>query len=586
MNKTIFAQYLTQEPKDLKEKYIFILDDKNLASAIILEFKALLLADDEENLHTVDSFIEYMNEIEFKGTFRTDFIYVPACQSPRLNSILEKYFKETGLEYHSGRQLFKNQERLAKLEYSSELKKTIEYFIKRFEGDSEGLNQSISSVLQLLDCKIEYDKNGNEKSRKVLQTIRNFEIIMENDDRFANCMKFNEFAQETFICGNVPWQENNFRAWKNYDDSSLFSLIQSEYGMKNRNDYFDALRNVSMKNRFHPVRELLDSLEWDGKEKIRSLPVDYLGVEDTEYNYQVFKLSILGGVARVYEPGCKFDYMTIFTGKQGLGKSTFLRKLAMKDEWFSDNLDGLDTNDALQLLLGTWILELAELKSFVRTMGGSDSIKRFLSSTQDKFRLPYERRTDTFPRQCIFFGTTNKSEFLQDETGNRRFLIVHTGINKPRKDVFGSEIEKDVMAAWAQAVHIWKTEKPQLILPDSCQEEAQRLQENSMADDGKVGIITEYLSNKQRTCAVEIWQKALGEQGRPQKWQAGEINNIILSLEGWEKMKSPSRFGTYGQQRGFQKMSTKPPLKCLQTATNIEGFTKIDTENQVELPFD
>ncbi len=137
MNKTIFAQYLTQEPKDLKEKYIFILDDKNLASAIILEFKALLLADDEENLHTVDSFIECMNEIEFKGTFRTDFIYVPACQSPRLNSILEKYFKETGLEYHSGRQLFKNQERLAKPEYSSELKKTIEYFIKRFEGSSK-----------------------------------------------------------------------------------------------------------------------------------------------------------------------------------------------------------------------------------------------------------------------------------------------------------------------------------------------------------------------------------------------------------------------------------------------------------------
>lgn len=133
MNKTIFAQYLTQEPKNVEEKYIFLLDNKDLASAIVLEFKALLLADDEENIYTVDSFIEYMNEIEFKGTFRTDFIYVPACRSIRLNSILEKYFKETGLEYHSGRQLFKNQERLAKPEYSSELKKTLKNFIKRFE---------------------------------------------------------------------------------------------------------------------------------------------------------------------------------------------------------------------------------------------------------------------------------------------------------------------------------------------------------------------------------------------------------------------------------------------------------------------
>lgn len=434
-------------------------------------------------------------------------------------------------------------------------------------------------VRKLLSYEINNDKNGNEKSRKLLQTVRNFEIIMENDDRFANCMKFNEFAQETFICGNVPWQENNFRAWKNYDDSSLFSLIQSEYGMKNRNDYFDALRNVSMKNRFHPVRELLDSLEWDGTEKIRSLPVNYLGVEDTEYNYQVFKLSMLGAVARIYDPGCKFDYMTIFTGKQGLGKSTFLRKLAMKDEWFSDNLDGLDTNDALQLLLGTWILELAELKSFARTMGGVDSIKRFLSSTQDKFRLPYEHRTETFPRQCIFFGTTNKSEFLQDETGNRRFLIVHTGINKPQKDVFGSELEEDVMAAWAQAVHIWKTEKPMLILPDSCREEAQRLQNDSMADDGKAGIIAEYLEDRQRVCVLELWQKALGEQGRPQKWQSTEIIEIVLSLPGWERMKSTGRFGEYGIQKGLQK---RKPTNVNEV---VYGFTLVDKESQIKLPF-
>lgn len=434
-------------------------------------------------------------------------------------------------------------------------------------------------VRKLLSYEINNDKNGNEKSRKLLQTVRNFEIIMENDDRFANCMRFNEFAQETFICGNVPWQGNNFRTWENYDDSSLFSLIQSEYGMKNRNDYFDALRNVSMKNRFHPVRELLDSLEWDGTEKIRSLPVDYLGVEDTEYNYQVFKLSMLGAVARIYDPGCKFDYMTIFTGKQGLGKSTFLRKLAMKDEWFSDNLDGLDTNDALQLLLGTWILELAELKSFTRTMGGTDSIKRFLSSTQDKFRLPYERRAEVFPRQCIFYGTTNRSEFLQDETGNRRFLIVHTGINKPQKDVFGSEIEKDIMAAWAQAVHIWKTEKPLLILPGSCQEEAQRLQNDSMAEDGKVGIIAAYLEDKQRVCVLELWQKALGEQGRPQKWQSTEIVEIVLSLPGWERMKTPGRFGEYGKQRGLQKMSTNEGNQL------ADGFILVDKESQIKLPF-
>ena len=231
------------------------------------------------------------------------------------------------------------------------------------------------------------------------------------------------------------------------------------------------------------------------------------------------------------------------------------------------------------ILLGTWILELAELKSFARTMGGVDSIKRFLSSTQDKFRLPYEHRTETFPRQCVFFGTTNKSEFLQDETGNRRFLIVHTGINKPQKDVFGSEIEKDIMAAWAQAVHIWKTEKPLLILPDSCREEAQRLQNDSMADDGKAGIIAEYLENRQRACVLELWQKALGEQGRPQKWQSTEIIEIVLSLPGWERMKSVGRFGEYGKQKGLQK---RQPSSVNQL---VDGFTLVDKESQIKLPF-
>lgn len=443
------------------------------------------------------------------------------------------------------------------------------------------LEEYIANIKSLLSYKIDYNRDGSEKSRKILQTVRNFETILENDERFAGKIKFNEFAQEIFICGNVPWQENNFRAWKNYDDSSLFSLIQSGYDMRNRNDYFDALRNISMKNRFHPVRELLDSLEWDGVEKIRSLPVDYLGVEDTEYNYQVFKLSLLGGVARVYEPGCKFDYMTTLTGKQGLGKSTFLRKLALKDEWFNDSLDSLDSDRAAQSILGSWIIELAELKSLARTAGGVDSVKRFLSATQDKIRLPYERRTETFSRQCVFFGTTNKSDFLQDETGNRRFLILQTGINKPTKSLFSPEATEDIQAAWAEAVHIWKTEKPQLILPDSCQEEAQRLQDESMADDGKIGMIKEFLENRTRTCALEIWKDALGEQGRPQKWQASEINSIILSLPDWKKMPYPTKFDNYGSQRGFQKCSNNFVSKndC------SDGFMKMDDLQLSNLPF-
>ena len=440
-------------------------------------------------------------------------------------------------------------------------------------------------VLKLLDYQINHDKDGREKSRKVLQTVRNFEVIIENDKRFAGKIKFDEFAQQTYLDGDTVWQSNNHRAWSSFDDSALFSILQSEYGMKSRNDYFDAIKNVSMRNKFHPVRELLDSFQWDGREHIRSLLPNYLGVEDTEYSYQVMRLFMLGAVARVYQPGCKFDYTMILQGRQGVGKSTFLKLLALNDDWFSDSLDGLDSDKAAQSILGSWIIELAELKSLARTAGGVDSVKRFLSASQDKLRLPYERRADVFLRQVVFAGTTNRSDFLQDETGNRRFLIIETGVNEPEKSLFDSRVMEDIKAAWAQAVYIWKTEKPRLVLPDSCRGEAQRLQEDSMSDDGKLGIITDYLADKQRVCAIEIWQKALNENGRPQKWQASEINTIILSLPGWEKMKNPGRFGEYGQQRGFQKMSTKPLPDCLQTVTNKDGFANNVQENQMDLPF-
>ncbi len=480
-------------------------------------------------------------------------------------------------------------EDLRKLIGGVETKKTVTE-----KSISESLN--IENILSLLDCKIAYDKDGKEKSRKILQTVRNFEIILENDRRFAGKIKFDEFSQQTYLIGDVPWKiENNHRAvWGSYDDSALFSILQSDYGMNNRNDFFDAIKNVSMRNKFHPVRETLDSLKWDGEEHILGLLPDYLGVEDTEYSYQVMRLWMLGAVARIFQPGIKFDYTMILQGKQGLGKSTFLQLLALNDTWFNDSLDSLDSDKAAaQSLMGSWIIELAELKSLARTAGGVDSVKRFLSARQDKFRIPYERRADIFLRQSVFAGTTNKSDFLQDETGNRRFLIIQTGVNEPRKSLFEPSAMDDIKAAWAQAVHIWKKEKPKLLLPDSCREKAEELQKESTSDDGKVGIIAEYLEDKKRTCAIEIWAEALHESGRPQKWQASEINNIVLGFPDWKRMSSPAKFGQYGSQRGFQKCSlqtqdkdvTKQECSSLKDDCSQE-FIQISDFELSKLPFD
>ena len=435
-------------------------------------------------------------------------------------------------------------------------------------------------VLNFLDCN--HDKDGNIKSVK--QFVHNFEIVMDKDDRFAGKIRFNEFAQQLYLCGNVPWEkEDNCRAWSSHDDSALFSLIQADYGLKSRQDFADALKNVSMRNKFHPVRELLDSLTWDGKEHIRSLLPEYLGAEDSDYTYQVMRLWMLGAVSRVYKPGSKFDYTIILQGSQGIGKSTFLKLMALDDSWFNDSLDSLDSDKAVQSLTGSWIIELAELKSLARTAGGVESVKRFLTATQDKYRIPYERRADTFYRQCVFAGTTNKDDFLQDETGNRRFLIVQTSVKKPSKSLFVPEIMDTIKLAWAEAVHIWKNEKPQLILPEAYMQEAKELQEANMADDGKRGIIQEYLEGKTQVCAREIWEKALGENVSPRKYQITEINDIIAKVPGWKKLKSPRNFEGYGKQRGFQKT-------VLQTenekATNFSEFVPTSRQEQMEIPFD
>ena len=298
---------------------------------------------------------------------------------------------------------------------------------------------------------------------------------MEQDSRLTGKIRYNEFSHQIFWFGSVPWeQENNCRVWSSSDDSALFALMQCEYGLSSRQDFFDAIKNVGMRHRFHPIKEKLDSFQWDGRPHIRNLLPDYLGAQDTEYNREVMRLWMLGAVARIYQPGIKFDYTMILQGEQGIGKSTLPRLMALDDSWFSDSLDNLDSDSAAQSLMGVWIVELAELKSLARTSGGMESVKRFLSASQDRYRQPYERRTDTFLRSCVFIGTTNRTDFLNDETGNRRFLIIKTGEQKPTKNLFDSSAMVDIQGAWAEAVHIWKTEKPVLVLPESLKEEAKQ----------------------------------------------------------------------------------------------------------------
>ena len=209
----------------------------------------------------------------------------------------------------------------------------------------------------------------------------------------------------------------------------------------------DAVNSVARMNSFHPILDYLKRLKWDGVERVSGFGSTYLGAEDSAYTRKVFEIFFISAVARVYEPGCKADYMLILEGKQGLGKSTLFSKLA--GDWFSDSLPGdVSSKDAADHVAGKWIIEMAEMHSLRKSE--ADALKQFITKTTEKFRPAYGRCEVVRPRSCVFVGTTNEEGYLKDLTGNRRFLPVKV----ERVDVEGMEGLREQL--WAEAVVLYR----------------------------------------------------------------------------------------------------------------------------------
>ena len=171
-----------------------------------------------------------------------------------------------------------------------------------------------------------------------------------------------------------------------------------------------------------------------------------MGASPTAYHPEVGKVTMIGAIARIYQPGCKVDTVPIFEGPQGARKSTAVKTLF--DPWFSDELADLDSKDSAMQTRGVWGIEVSELDAMSRSE--VSRIKAFISRTMDRFRPPYGSRIIERPRPCVFWGTTNADGYLKDETGGRRFLPIKIG----KIDIAGLERDRDQL--WAEAVSLYQ----------------------------------------------------------------------------------------------------------------------------------
>lgn len=411
----------------------------------------------------------------------------------------------------------------------------------------------------------------------------NVSIMLENDPLLKGRIRKDLFADRIYGEAPLPWgsreKESGSFGWTDSDDAGLRIYTQEVLKFNSRDIVEMAFKNHISKYSYNPVTDYLNSLVWDGVKRLDSLFIDYLGAADNEYTRAVTRKAFTAAVSRALNPGVKFDNMIILTGAQGIGKSSLLKKMGRA--WFSDSIKTFEGKEASELVQGVWIVEIGELEAFNKSEIGR--IKQFLSQQEDIYRAAYGRHVEWHPRRCVFFGTSNNSEYLRDSTGNRRFWPVDVGVINPTKAVF-KHLDSEIDQLWAEAMAYWRLGE-KLYLTGEALKAAEAEQEYHRESNAKEGIILDYLARKvpadwqkmtldtrrvflsgnlkadestliqrDKICALEVWCEAFGGDIKQMRRQdAVEINSIIAAA-GWKRQKSAMRFGYAGAQKGFVKL--------------------------------
>ena len=412
----------------------------------------------------------------------------------------------------------------------------------------------------------------------VRQTISNYVYVLNHDPVLRGNVRYNIMTERDCILGDVGWSRGG-DALTDTDISYLKLYFERNYALGGGDRMLDAIRIVANEKQFHPVREYLESLKWDGQERIREVLPKYLGAEDCPLNYEFLKVFLMGAISRVFKPGVKFELMLCLVGGQGAGKSSFFRLLAVRDEWFSDDLKKIDDENVYRKLQGHWIIEMSEMIATANAKS-IEEVRGFISRTKETYKIPYDKFPADHSRQCVFGGTSNSLDFLPlDRAGNRRFLPILVNPEKVETHILENEQEARayIDQLWAEAMTIYRSGKFRLSLSKEMEKEARKRQLEFMPEDTTTGRIQSYLDNLKTdvTCTLQIIEEGLGRLNEPTQREIREVNDIMNnSIDGWEPGKH-KRLPGYGTQRTWRR---KTEIEAL------DDFPVIDS--QEELPGD
>lgn len=414
---------------------------------------------------------------------------------------------------------------------------------------------------------MDVDRKGN-----YLATINNISLILEHDRIFKNNIAYDLFEQQPIFRRNLPWRKIKDKPTINDNDlANIENYIEIVYKINAGSKLQKGLLVVLEKFSFHPVVDYLNTLKWDGVKRLETILPDYLGAENSEYVRTVTRKALVACVARVCNPGVKFDNVLTLVGEEGQGKSALWDKLGGK--WFSDtfNMHMLQSKEAYEQIQGVWIIEIGELAGMAKAE--VERVKGFLSARKDRYRAPYGRSTELRPRQCVFFASTNTMNFLKSQTGNRRFWPVLTHETKPKYNV--QSITKEIVdQIWSEALSLYKAGET-LYLDNQVTTLAKEVQEDftesnplveqienflaykipphwyNMTKYDKLEFIANYkedeegLEERNKVCRYEIWELVMNQRD-PLTMQGGKlINDAMLKIKGWTRVKEYVRFGAF-----------------------------------------